>query len=96
MGGRNDEECQGMSTPFLDDMHLFLLDQKAWISVKHTPFSQRLYNMGNHSAAVMCNAEDYEKTIIFGGITYSPLEGKGEPISHLSNEMYVIEVRTIV
>jgi hypothetical protein len=26
VGGRNDEECKNMSTPFLEDIHLFLLD----------------------------------------------------------------------
>jgi hypothetical protein len=25
-GGRNDKECGNSSIPFLDDMHLFLLD----------------------------------------------------------------------
>ncbi len=26
VGGRNDDECKNMSTPFLEDIHLFLLD----------------------------------------------------------------------
>ena len=40
VGGRNDEVCRSLNTPFLNDIHLFLLDQKAWIKVKYTPFSQ--------------------------------------------------------
>jgi len=71
VGGRNDEICKNLCTPFLDDIHLFLLDQKAWVSVKYTPFSQRLYRLGNHSMATMSDSEKYEKTIVFGGITHS-------------------------
>jgi hypothetical protein len=26
VGGRNDDLCKNMSTPFLDDIHMFLLD----------------------------------------------------------------------
>lgn len=26
VGGRNDEECKKLNTPFLNDLHLFLLD----------------------------------------------------------------------
>jgi len=74
VGGRNDKECKNMSTPFLDDIHLFLLDQKAWVSVKYTPFSQRLYRLGNHSMATMSNSDSYEKTVVFGGITHKKFE----------------------
>ena len=108
-GGRNDEECKNMSTPFLEDIHLFLLDQKAWIPVKYTPFSQRLLRLGNHTSCTMTNSFSYEKTILFGGITYSTVGGdddhdsthkkdnqpKKQPKTHLSNDMYVIEVRQI-
>ena len=74
VGGRNDTECKNMSTPFLDDIHLFLLDQKAWVSVKYTPFSQRLYRLGNHSMATMSDSDRYEKTVVFGGITHKKFE----------------------
>jgi hypothetical protein len=30
-GGRNDELCKTNITPLLNDLHLFLLDQKVWI-----------------------------------------------------------------
>lgn len=50
----------------------------------------------------MTNNFSYEKTVIFGGITYSAVrEGEDlpdiskDPITHLSNDMYVIEVRNI-
>jgi hypothetical protein len=33
IGGRNDLESKHSQTPFLNDIHLFLLDQKAWIKV---------------------------------------------------------------
>ena len=71
VGGRNDEVCKNMNTPFLNDIHLFLLDQKAWVSVKYTPTSERLFRLGNHSMATMTDGERYEKTICFGGITHS-------------------------
>ena len=29
-GGRNDEISKGMVTPFLNDIHLFSLEQKQW------------------------------------------------------------------
>jgi hypothetical protein len=75
VGGRNDEVCKSLSTPFLNDIHLFLLDQKAWVSVKYTPFSQRLFRLGNHTMCTMTDGESYEKTIIFGGITHSKIGG---------------------
>jgi hypothetical protein len=30
-GGRNDDLCKQNITPLLNDLHLFLLDQKVWI-----------------------------------------------------------------
>jgi hypothetical protein len=73
VGGRNDEICKKLNTPFLDDIHLFLLDQKAWVSVKYTPLSQRLYRLGNHCMATMSDFEKFEKTVVFGGITHSKI-----------------------
>lgn len=73
VGGRNDNECKKLNTPFLNDIHLFLLDQKAWVSVKYNPTSERLYRMGNHSMCTITDGESYEKTYIFGGITESPI-----------------------
>jgi hypothetical protein len=73
VGGRNDEVCKNLNTPFLDDIHLFLLDQKAWVSVKYTPASKRLYRLGNHCMATMSDFEKFEKTVVFGGITHSKI-----------------------
>ena len=145
VGGRNDEVCKSLSTPFLNDIHLFLLDQKAWVGVKYTPFSQRLFRLGNHTMCTMTDGESYEKTIIFGGITHSKIglsndtsqskdrsskwggaasrvksptsptsqvrskfgDGSDKPMSggeidlqkessHLSNDLYILEVRQIM
>jgi hypothetical protein len=80
VGGRNDEICKNLNTPFLDDIHLFLLDQKAWVSVKYTPASARLYRLGNHCMATMSDFEKFEKTVVFGGITHSKIgSAKPEP-----------------
>ena len=81
VGGRNDEVCRRLSIPFLNDMHLYLLDQKAWIEVKYIPSSEHLCRMGNHTMTVMSDGETYEKILIFGGIT----NGKKKHVSSLSN-----------
>jgi len=33
IGGRNDDVCRSQSIPFLDDMYLFLLEQKTWVNL---------------------------------------------------------------
>mmetsp|Transcript_42735 Transcript_42735/g.65635 ORF Transcript_42735/g.65635 Transcript_42735/m.65635 type:complete len:236 (+) Transcript_42735:1805-2512(+) len=71
VGGRNDDVCKNLNTPFLNDIHLFLLDQKAWVSVKYTPSSEHLYRLGNHCMTTMSDSDSYEKTLVFGGITHS-------------------------
>lgn len=38
VGGRNDENAQ----PVLNDLHIFLLDQKVWLKVKFSVHSERL------------------------------------------------------
>lgn len=47
MGGRNDEMCKQNATPFLNDIFLFLLDQKFWLQVKHSVASERIDFIGN-------------------------------------------------
>ena len=86
VGGRNDEECKNMSTPFLEDIHFFLLDQKAWVQVKFTPFSQNLYRLTNHSMCTLSDGENYEKTFIFGGIAHSI---KNKKIESANDDLYV-------
>jgi hypothetical protein len=58
-----------MNTPFLDDIHLFLLDQKTWIKLRFTPFSLAPPKIGNHSMVTLSDGEYFEKTVIFGGIS---------------------------
>ena len=95
VGGRNDKECKNMSTPFLDDIHLFLLDQKAWVSVKYTPFSQRLYRLGNHSMATMSDGDRYEKTVVFGGITHKKFEPSNKAIKNETHKESKTSRRTV-
>lgn len=45
-------ECKSKNIPFLDDIHLFLLDQKAWVRVKYIPKSMHMCMIGNHSMTV--------------------------------------------
>ena len=86
VGGRNDEVCKNLNTPFLNDIHLFLLDQKAWVSVKYTPTSERLFRLGNHAMATMTDFERYEKTIVFGGITHSQFRTAEEQLKKIQNK----------
>ena len=74
VGGRNDKECKAQSIPFLNDMHLFLLDQKAWIRIKYIPESDHLCRIGNHSMTVMSGGETFERLLIFGGINRDIVE----------------------
>ena len=69
-GGRNDDLCsEGQQiTPFLNDLHLFLLDQKVWIGVKYSQNSSRLDHVCNSSIAVVSDGPYMEKIMIFGGI----------------------------
>ena len=68
-GGRNDALCKENVTPLLSDIYLFLLDQKVWIRVKHSYNSDKLDSIGNHTMGVVTDNEQYEKIIIFGGIS---------------------------
>lgn len=56
-------------TPFLNDLVLFLLDQKVWLNVKYSVNSERIEYMGNHAMGVVSDNESYEKVLIFGGIS---------------------------
>jgi hypothetical protein len=67
-GGRNDSLCTENVTPLLNDIHLFLLDQKVWIKVKFSYNSDRLDYIGNHTMGLISDGEAYEKIMIFGGI----------------------------
>ena len=67
-GGRNDTLCKQNVTPLLNDIHLFLLDQKVWIKVKFSFNADKLDFIGNHTMGVITDGDQFEKIIIFGGI----------------------------
>ena len=67
-GGRNDSLSSTNKTPFLNDLILFLLDQKVWLNVKYSVASCKLAFVGNHCMSVVSDDETYEKIMIFGGI----------------------------
>ena len=68
-GGRNDSLSATNMTPFLNDLVLFMLDQKVWLNVKYSVNSDRIEHMGNHCMGVVSDNEAYEKILIFGGIS---------------------------
>jgi len=67
-GGRNDSLCKTNVTPLLNDLHLFMLDQKVWIKIKYSFNSEKLDFIGNHTMGVITEGDNFEKIIIFGGI----------------------------
>jgi len=67
-GGRNDSLCKEHITPLLNDIHLFLLDQKVWIRVKFSFNSDKLDFIGNHTMGVITDGDSFEKIVVFGGI----------------------------
>jgi hypothetical protein len=87
MGGRNDAKCAELGTPFLNDIFLFLLDQKFWMQVKYSTGSDRIENVGNMCMTVITDGDDVEKILVFGGISNTVAEDKSpdKVISYLSN-----------
>jgi len=53
MGGRNDSKCSELGTPFLNDIFLFLLDQKFWMTIKYALGSDRISSVGNMAMTVI-------------------------------------------
>ena len=70
-------------------MHMFLLDQKAWIHIKYIPTSKKLCRIGNHAMTVMTDGESYEKIIIFGGIN----NFKDPGVPSLGNQLFIVELK---
>jgi hypothetical protein len=87
MGGRNDSKCVELGTPFLNDIVLFLLDQKCWLTVKYSLGSDRIDSVGNMCMSVISDGDDFEKVIVFGGISNTVSEDKSpdKVVSYLSN-----------
>jgi hypothetical protein len=92
VGGRNDAMCATTGTPFLNDIYLFLLDQKMWLNVKLSVTSDNLDFVGNHCMTVVTDGDSYEKIIVFGGISNIPGEDKSiaNVTSFMSNQTYII------
>ena len=55
----------------MNDLVLFMLDQKVWLNVKYSVNSDQLAYIGNHCMSVVSEDDSYEKVLIFGGITNS-------------------------
>jgi hypothetical protein len=79
-------------TPFLNDLVLFLLDQKVWLNVKYSVASERLSYMGNHCISVITDHEQFEKIVLFGGITNKVGETMADLTSEISNKTYLLTV----
>lgn len=94
MGGRNDEMNKVNSTPFLNDIFVFLLDQKFWLKVKSTQTAESVDYIGNHCMQVVTDGDTYEKIIVFGGISNRVSEDldPDKVESFLSNTTYLIQV----
>lgn len=81
-----------MSIPFLDDMHLFMLDQKAWVKVKYIPKSIQLCRISQHSMCALASQDRDQKFVIFGGINNYADKTK----ANLSNHSFMVEIVNIV
>ena len=57
VGGRNDHECKNLNIPFLDDMHIFMLDQRAWVRIKYIPKSKKLCRISQHSMCALTSSD---------------------------------------
>ena len=93
-GGRNDSLSAQNMTPFLNDLVLFMLDQKVWLNVKYSVNSDRIAHLGNHCMAVVSDNESYEKVLIFGGISNKVGETIEDIRSSLSNRAFLITLNS--
>lgn len=99
-GGRNDELCTQGQSPILNDLHMFLLDQKVWINVKFSNQSNRLQRIYNASMTLVTDNESFEKIILFGGIQNNigkqTQEGSSQIVSSLTNRTYSITINNML
>ena len=93
-GGRNDSLSSTNMTPFLNDITMLMLDQKVWLKVKYSVNSERIDYMGNHCMGVVTDNENYEKMLIFGGISNSVGSSLEEIRSSLSNKSFLITLNS--
>ena len=81
-------------TPFLNDIFLFLLDQKVWLNVKYSVNSDQMDYIGNHCMSVVTDNENYEKVLIFGGIQNIIGDSIEEIRSNLSNKSFLVTLNS--
>ena len=93
-GGRNDALASTNMTPFLNDLVLFMLDQKVWLNVKYSVNSGSLQHMGNHCMSVVSDNESYEKILIFGGISNQTGDRVEDIRSALSNKAFLVTLNS--
>lgn len=74
----------------MNDLVLFMLDQKVWLNVKYSVNSERIEYMGNHCMSVVSDNESYEKVLIFGGISNKVGTSIEDIQSSLSNKAFLI------
>ena len=84
--------CQTNKTPFLNDLHLFNLENRTWYQVKYTDPSEQLSYLGNHSLAVLSDGDNYERIVVFGGIYNIPHEDVADVKSYLSNATHIMQM----
>ena len=77
-------------TPFLNDIHLFNLDNRTWYQVKYTEGSERMDYMGNHCLAVFSDGDNYERIVLYGGLYNIPHKNVSEVKSFLSNQTLIM------
>jgi hypothetical protein len=98
-GGRNDTSHKVNFTSLLNDIYLFLIDQKVWIKVKYSFDSHKLDYFCNQSVSVVTDGVYQEQVIIFGGltnqVTHLPGKEDSEPeiLSALTNKCYLLEIK---
>jgi len=81
-------------TPFLNDITMLMLDQKVWLTVKYSVNSDKIDYLGNHCMSVVSDFENYEKVLIFGGISNSIGDSLEEMKSSLSNKAFLITLNS--
>ena len=73
-------------------MHLFMLDQKAWVKLKYIPKSMQLCRISQHSMCVLNSNDRDQKFVIFGGINNYHDKKK----ANLSNHAFVVELVNVI
>lgn len=84
--------CQQNKTPFLNDIHLFNLENRTWYQVKYTDPSEQLSYLGNHCLTVMSDGDNFERIVVFGGIYNIPSEDVADVKSYLSNATHILQM----